>query len=75
MSEQISIVIPTYRREQVLVDTVQYMLALSPAPAEIIVLDQTPEHTAHVKQALAAWHEAGAIRWLRLRTAVHPTAR
>ena len=66
MSEQISIVIPTYRREQVLVDTVQHMLSLCPAPAEIIVLDQTPEHTKPVEQALAAWHEAGAIRWLHL---------
>ena len=74
MALQISIVIPTYRRGQVLVETVQHMLALSPAPAEIIVLDQTPEQSAPVKQALAAWEEAGAIRWLRLEQPSIPRA-
>lgn len=62
----ISIVIPTYGREQVLVGTVQHMLALSPAPAEILVLDQTQVHTEHVERALTDWHQSGTIRWLRL---------
>lgn len=33
---------PTYRRDQVLVDTVRDLLALDPPPAEILVLDQPP---------------------------------
>jgi GT2 family glycosyltransferase len=66
LPSKVSAVIPTYRREQVLVDTLRYVLALSPAAAEILVLDQTPEHTAPVEQALSAWNASGAIRWLRL---------
>ena len=63
---EVSIIIPTYRRDQVLVDTVRDLLALDPPPAEILVLDQTPEHTPDVAAALRDWDFAGRIRWLRL---------
>ena len=62
----VSIVIPTYGREQVLVDTLRALLALEPRAAEIVVLDQTPAHEAAVEAALSRWREEGAIRWLRL---------
>ena len=38
---QVSVAIPTYRREKVLLDTVRFVQALTPPPAEILVLDQT----------------------------------
>ena len=37
----ITIAIPTYRREQVLIDTIQCLLRLDPCAAEILVLDFT----------------------------------
>jgi GT2 family glycosyltransferase len=60
----VTVAIPTYRRENVLVETVRHMLALG--PAEILVLDQTERHGDDVTASLRHWHEQGAIRWLRL---------
>ena len=62
----ISIVIPTYRREAVLLDTLRYLLALTPRAAEILVLDQTERHDQPTDQALAALNATGAIQWVRL---------
>lgn len=65
-SISLTVAIPTYRREQVLIDTLHYLLALSAPPAEILVLDQTEQHEAVTDQQLAALHAKGAIRWIRL---------
>jgi glycosyltransferase involved in cell wall biosynthesis len=62
----LSVAIPTYRRDQVLIDTVRDLLAFDPPPAEILVLDQTPEHAPDVATVLRDWDTAGQIRWLRL---------
>jgi len=62
----ISIAIPTYRREQVLVDTLGYLLALADPADEILVLDQTEEHEPQTRAALEDLVEQGRIRWLRL---------
>ncbi len=43
----LSIVIPTYKREGVLLDTIEYLLDLSlhtPGNCEIIIADQTIRH-------------------------------
>lgn len=63
---RLSIAIPTYRRERVLVETIGYLLALSPAADEILVLDQTGQHEAETEAALSGWAARGAIRWVRL---------
>jgi GT2 family glycosyltransferase len=68
MSSELSLVIPTYRREAVLVDTVRRCLALCPAPAEVLVVDQTPNHEPETERALSAWLDTGHIRWIRLKT-------
>ncbi len=62
----ITVAIPTYRREKVLIETLEYLLALSPPPAEILVLDQTERHEAATVEALQRMHDAGSIRWVRL---------
>lgn len=41
----ISIVIPTYQREKVLCSTIKALLELSDQFFELIIVDQTPEHT------------------------------
>ena len=62
----LSIVIPTYLREHVLLETLRFLLA-APTPAgEILVVDQSPEHLPEISETLSAWNESGRIRWIRL---------
>jgi len=70
----VSVAMPTYGREQVLVDTVAAVLALKPAAQELLVMDQTPKHGAGVAAQLRAWHAAGVIRWIHLRQPSVPGA-
>jgi GT2 family glycosyltransferase len=62
----LSLVIPTYRREAVLVETLRRFLALAPPPDEIVVVDQTPAHEPATAEALAALEREGRIRLIRL---------
>lgn len=62
----ITVAIPTYRREQVLLDTVASLINLDPGAAEILLLDQTSRHEDETERHLRDWHESGRIRWLRL---------
>ena len=62
----VSVVIPTYCREQVLLDTIRVVLDQKPVPMEVLVVDQSPGHETPVEQQLQAWHEEGRIRWVRL---------
>ena len=52
----LSIAIPTYGREQVLLDTVGYLLELAkgvPGYAELILIDQTRDHAPATERQLA----------------------
>ena len=70
----LTIVIPTYGREEVLLDTLKHLFALSPPSPEIIVVDQTDNHSSQVSCALEAWQALGWVRWLRLKAASIPGA-
>ena len=70
----VTVAIPTYRREQVLLETLDYLLALDSPPAEILVLDQTERHAPAIGQRLMELHAAGRIRWLQLDTPSIPQA-
>lgn len=61
----ISVVIPSYRREQVLLDTLHWVLPLLQAGDELLVVDQTPQHEPAVEQRLHELAEMGALRWFR----------
>ncbi len=61
----LTIVIPTYGRDEVLCDTIAQLLVQSPPADEILVVDQTPQHAPATTQLLTRWHRAGAIRWIR----------
>jgi GT2 family glycosyltransferase len=63
---EVSVVIPTYRRGQVLLETVRHLRALEPPAAEILVVDQTETHLPAIAATLRAWDGEGAIRWIRL---------
>lgn len=62
----ISVIIPTYRREEILLDTLKYLCGLTHAPKEIILVDQTKNHQSHVEETLCSLEKKGHIRWIRL---------
>ena len=62
----ISIVIPTFNRGQVLLDTIDFISKLSELPLEFIIVDQTVSPTQHVKQKLEEHHSSGLINWIVL---------
>ena len=74
MNSSVTAAIPTYRRERVLLDTLDYLLALRTPAAEILVIDQTERHESGTEERLAELHEAGRIRWLRQETPSIPQA-
>ncbi|MCX5945715.1 MAG: glycosyltransferase [Cyanobacteria bacterium] len=64
-----SVVIATYRREQVLIDTVGALLPLLAqldSPTELLVIDQSERHQPATTAALQQWHDQGLITWQRL---------
>jgi GT2 family glycosyltransferase len=61
----VTVAIPTLGRECVLLDTIEHVLRLQPAPAEILVVDQTAQHEPATTRYLDQWQSAAAIRWLR----------
>ena len=65
-SIMLTVAIPTFNRGQVLIETLRHLMAQEPPPAEILVLDQTPQHKEAVQNILSAWQVEGRIRWLRL---------
>lgn len=69
-----SIVIPTYGREEVLVDTVTSLLKLDKRAGEIIVVDQTPEHRPETMAVLQRLQTGGSVRWIRLEVPSIPRA-
>lgn len=74
MNTSFSIVIPTYKRERVLLDTIQYLLELDDKANEIIIIDQTLDHKNATETALKNYKDAGNIRWMRLQTPSIPAA-
>jgi GT2 family glycosyltransferase len=70
----VSVVIPTYLREQVLLNTLDALLRLPDAPVEMVIVDQTPAHELATQQSLQALADSGAIRWLRLERPSIPSA-
>lgn len=68
-SKTLSLVIPTYCREQVLIKTLSLLLKQTKNFQwfrELIVIDQTPKHEPETDQKLTTWHQAGEIKWIRL---------
>lgn len=70
----VSIVIPSYNRETVLIETIKDLLALEHQAIEILVVDQSLNHSAEVNQALQNFDQQGSIRWIRLSTPSIPNA-
>lgn len=70
----ISVVIPTYGREQVLLETINQLLQQEPAAAEILVIDQTIKHEQETDTRLTNWHSEGKVRWIKVDQPSQPMA-
>ena len=71
----ISVIVPTYQREGILLDTLADVLKQDYPSFEVLVIDQTPTHepeTEATLEKLAANHQ---IRWFRVNWASLPGAR
>lgn len=66
MDRNISVIIPTFQREQVLLDTLAAIIKQIEPGDEILVMDQTSAHEAGTERQLDAWNTSGSIRWIRL---------
>lgn len=65
----LSIVIVTYNRSDVLVNTISYLLeqvAFDELVLEIVIVDQTRTHTTLAEKTLSDWVSQKVIRWIRL---------
>lgn len=70
----ISVAIPTYGREQVLLRTLQQIIGQRPGVSEVLVIDQTPQHEPDTQQELQELDSRGVIRWIRLGVPSQPGA-
>ena len=70
-----SVIIPTYNREQQLVDTIEYVLGNTYPAFELIVVDQTEEHKEEVAEKLNALQSDDRFQYVQLPIANLPLAR
>jgi hypothetical protein len=70
----LTVVIPTFERGTMLLQTIARHLSLNPQAAAIIVVDQTHLHPDAVERRLSELHSLKRIRWIRLREPSQPAA-
>ncbi|TFH42244.1 MAG: glycosyltransferase family 2 protein [Lysobacterales bacterium] len=66
LMQNISVAIPTYRREKPLLRTLEQLLALEHAALEILVIDQSTDHEPETVRTLEALAKDGRIDWRKL---------
>jgi glycosyltransferase involved in cell wall biosynthesis len=71
----ISVIIPTYGREQPLLDTIADVLKQDYPNYEILIIDQTPQHLPETQAILDEFAKLGKIRFFKLNWASLPGAR
>ncbi len=71
----ISLVIPTYRREQILKDTLEDVLKQDYPNLEILVVDQTETHDPTIQTYLETLAKTNKIKWFQVNWASLPAAR
>jgi GT2 family glycosyltransferase len=68
-SIQASVIICTYRRDRVLVETVNQVLAQTDGRAEVVIVDQKAEHDFATQEFLSTKCNEGQIRYFNLEVA------
>jgi len=64
--KDISIIIPTFGRHKILIQTIESVLKHMPYKGELIVVDQNERHPEDVAKQLAVWQEAHDIELIKL---------
>ena len=72
---RIAVVIPTYGREQILIDTIRMVLAQYPPADEVLIVDQSEDHEPDTVEFLSEHDRDGSIRWIRQSPPNLPAAR
>ena len=62
---KVSIVVPTFNREEVLITTISRLLTSRSRAEEILIVDQTQKHIEQTDLILAEWNKSGQIQWIR----------
>jgi len=65
VDKSICVAIPTYRRERVLLDTINQLLLIEIPADEILIIDQTEKHEPDTTEKLTVLSESGKIIWIR----------
>jgi GT2 family glycosyltransferase len=71
----ISVIVPTYQREDVLCSTIAHVLQQDYPDFEVIVVDQTQTHQPSTQAHLEATSREGQIQWYQVEWASLPAAR
>ena len=75
MARFISVIIATYGREQILIDSINDVLKQDYPAFEVIVVDQTEHHEPDTDRVLNQMAECGKIKYFKLDWASLPGAR
>ncbi len=70
----ITVVVPSFGRHEVLVETTEQIVALAPPPGAVIIVDQTPSHPSSIENRLRRLEENTGVRRLRLDRPSQPAA-
>lgn len=65
MGSKISVIIPTYYREEILLNTIRLLFEQEFKASEIMVVDQTPVQPLMIENQLKNWDKEGLIRWIK----------
>lgn len=66
--ELVTVVVATYNRNDMLKRTLEDLLLQRYPQVELLVIDQTPQHSEEVAEALRSWHETGRLSWVTTET-------
>ncbi|GAB4242084.1 MAG: hypothetical protein Kow0049_31210 [Stanieria sp.] len=72
---KISVIVPTYGREEPLKESIDDVLKQDYPDFEVLVIDQTKNHQPEINYYLEQLHQSGKIQWLKLDWASLPGAR
>ena len=73
-ASDVTVIIPTIGREEVLLNTVRACLNEPQPPAEVIVVDQSASHEPETQRQLEEWIRQGCVRVLKPTVASQPAA-
>lgn len=72
---RVAVAIPTYGRDEVLIDTLKDVFCQKPPADEVWVIDQSEAHKPEVQLLLDTWHDESRLRYLRQNLPSLPAAR